>query len=462
MSLPVSFTTSMRSLLAGGYDDFISAYDDKAQNALRVNTTKITVSDFERIAPYKTEKIPFTDNGYYISDTDAWSKHPYYYAGLYYLQEPSAMLPALTVPVDDDSIVLDLCAAPGGKSTALLTRHPKVLVSNDISFSRTMALVKNLEMAGATQTFVTCCDPEKLAGIYPGLFDCILVDAPCSGEGMFRKDHSLITAYEKNGPETYADIQKEILGYAYTMLKPGGFIMYSTCTFSDIEDEQVIISFINEHRDVTVCDIDRKYGLCGPYAKYDNDERISGCVHALWHRFRGEGHFMALLQKQGAGCQTYTVNDETLSFSQLEKEVREFAKGFTPSFYEEFTNNVFLTMPDGFIYMLTPSMAGLYNRNVRYVRTGTCVGSINRYKKFTPHTALALIMKKTDHSNTVSFSPTDPMTMKYLKGETLTVNKDTGLKKGYVLVCVDDHPLGFALFDGTKMKNLYEKGWILR
>ena len=201
MNLPRSFTRSMSELLGDSFDDLIRSYEKKPYSGLRVNTSKISCEDFERVAPFSLTRIPFVSNGYYIDDTDAWSKHPYYYAGLYYLQEPSAMLPADNLPVKRGDKVCDLCAAPGGKSTQLSTLCPSVLLSNDISFSRTIPLVKNLEMFGCGNFLVSCTQPDVLAQKFPASFDAILVDAPCSGEGMFRKDRGLISSYEKKRSE---------------------------------------------------------------------------------------------------------------------------------------------------------------------------------------------------------------------------------------------------------------------
>ena len=240
MNLPDSFLTQMRDLCDSEYDDLIASFDEKPYSALRVNTTRMSCEDFEKKAPFAIEKIPYSSNGYYINDTDAWSKHPYYYAGIYYLQEPSAMLPACTIPIDEDDSVLDLCAAPGGKSTAIASKRPKVLISNDISPSRSIPLVYNLEHTGTFRHAVTVEEPQKLEDHYMQRFDKILVDAPCSGEGMFRKDRGLITSYLDRGCMHYRPIQESILESAYVMLRPGGMILYSTCTFSDIEDEQVI------------------------------------------------------------------------------------------------------------------------------------------------------------------------------------------------------------------------------
>ncbi len=464
MLLPESFRTSMKALLADEYDDLIKAYDEMPQTAIRINTCKISAGDFEKIAPFDVEKIPFADNAYYIKDTDAWSKHPYYFAGLYYIQEPSAMLPALTIPLDNDCNVLDLCAAPGGKSTGICTRQFKTLVSNDISFSRTIPLVRNLERFGARSSFVTCEDPAKLSGFFPVYFDRILVDAPCSGEGMFRKDRSLITAYEKKGPKEYCTLQRNILEDAYRMLAPGGYILYSTCTFSDIEDEQVIIDFVGSHDDIKVCEIKKEHGLAGPYKKYSMNDVINGCVHAFWHRFRGEGHFMALIHKGGYRTDrgTETTDSWENALTDAPDEIISFADSCSEDLRQRILSSVFLKSDDGFVYMIPRAMAGMYKKGIRYVRTGTCMGMLNRYGKFTPHTAFAMSIKAQEYRYTLDFTAEDPNVIKYLKGETLITEATDLPVNTHILICVDGHPLGFALYDGNKLKNLYEKGWIYR
>ena len=225
MRLPERFVESIKTLLGSDAEKLLACFEQKARSCIRVNTSKISLEQFEKKAPYSIDKIPFAPNGYYINDTDAWSKHPYYYAGLYYIQEPSAMIPANILPVNKGDIVLDLCAAPGGKSTQILLGNPGILISNDISYSRTIPLVKNLEHWGGNYT-VTCMDPARLADLYPETFDSIIVDAPCSGEGMFRKDSSLISSYEDRGPEYYRPIQESILESAYNMLASDGKIVY--------------------------------------------------------------------------------------------------------------------------------------------------------------------------------------------------------------------------------------------
>ncbi len=462
MELPGGFLQSMNELLGGEYDSFLQTYDKPAVSSLRVNTSKITVSEFEKKAPFPISKIPFVPNGYYINDTDAWSKHPYYYAGLYYIQEASAMLPAVNLPVMAGDAVLDLCAAPGGKSTQLCLLDADILISNDISRSRTIPLVANLERFGQNNWCVTCESPEKLAEIYPETFDKILVDAPCSGEGMFRKDNKLISSYNEKGPAYYRPIQSEILEQAYKMLSFGGMMLYSTCTFSDIEDEQVINDFLLCHTDMSMCEIKQEYGLTGPYAKYCNTP-LKGCVHALPHRFKGEGHFMALMQKSGCKKESAAILHDTDTYDDVCKMCGELTRHFSSKLLSKLEKKSFLCSRDGYIYMLPDGFQRLFDKNIRYSRTGTCIGSISQRGKFIPHTAFALYLDPDDYDNKLCLDVNDPLVVKYLKGETIVATGGMSIpEKGIVLVCAGNYPLGFASYDGSKLKNLYEKGWIYR
>ena len=464
MELPEEFRSSMKRLLGKGYDAFCEALNAGPVASIRINTSKISNDEFEKIAPYPVTRIPFISNGYYINDADAWSGHPYYYAGLYYIQEASAMLPASVLNVQKGDIVLDLCAAPGGKSTELSISDASLLISNDISQTRTIPLVKNLERFGSTCYMVTCESPQKLSVIYPEIFDRILIDAPCSGEGMFRKDRSLIRSYREKGPSYYSPVQSEILEYAYRMLKPGGIMLYSTCTYSDIEDEQVVIKLIEAHDDLSVCDISKTNGLSGPYDIYKDDDRISGCARALPHLFRGEGHFMAMIKKEGSDIdRTVPSYDRTLCFEEIEDKISDFACHFSDDLMKRFKEKRFI-LNDGGLYMLPDGFMGLFDPRLRYRRTGTCIGTINRSGKFVPHTAFALTLSCNDYTNTLCYDTNDANVIKYLKGETLIVDGIVAekLHKGVVLMCAGRYPLGFSVYDGTKLKNLYEKGWVYR
>ena len=197
MNLPQIFVEQMKEILGPELPEYLESYEKPKFTGLRVNTSKISVEEFERISPFKTlRRVPWTPNGYYYTEEDAPTKHPYYYAGLYYIQEPSAMTPASVLPVEPGERVLDLCAAPGGKATELAARlaGTGLLIANDISAKRAKALLKNIELFGVENSFIVTEYPKKLAEFFTGFFDKILIDAPCSGEGMFRKDPSMVKA----------------------------------------------------------------------------------------------------------------------------------------------------------------------------------------------------------------------------------------------------------------------------
>ena len=243
MALPKAFDERIRIQLGDEYEDYIKCFDSDMYHGIRVNTSKISVEDFLKISPFELEPVPWTKNGFYYDHRKYTpSKHPYYYAGLYYIQEPSAMTPASVLDIEDGDVVLDICAAPGGKSTELAAKlnGTGILISNDISNSRAKALLKNLELFGIGNMCVVSEPPNNLSKAFEGTFDKILIDAPCSGEGMFRKSSSMMTAWENNGTELFAGLQRGILNEACKMLKPGGKLLYSTCTFSPEEDERSV------------------------------------------------------------------------------------------------------------------------------------------------------------------------------------------------------------------------------
>ena len=212
MDLPKKFCDEMKRILGEEYPAYLASMEDTRKYGLRVNTAKISVEDFLKISPFELTPIPYVDNGFYYDPEVAPAKHPYYFAGLYYLQDPSAMTPASRLPVEEGDVVLDLCAAPGGKATELAAKlhGTGLLIANDISSKRAKALLKNIELFGVENSFIVTEYPQKLQEYFTGFFDKILIDAPCSGEGMFRKEPSMVKAWEQNGPEFYAKLQEEI------------------------------------------------------------------------------------------------------------------------------------------------------------------------------------------------------------------------------------------------------------
>ena len=246
-NLPEEFLQTMQEILGEDYEPFLASYDEERHFSLRINKLKTNEEDFEKTAPFQLKKIPWIQGGYYYEGTDRPAAHPFYAAGLYYLQEASAMTPASRLPVRPGDRVLDLCAAPGGKATELGARlkGQGILVANDVSRSRARALLRNIELFGISNAFVTNEKPHILAGRFPDYFDKVMVDAPCSGEGMFFRNPEVIAAWMEKGPDYFSRIQKEITVNAADMLRPGGMMLYSTCTFSPLENESVISSLLD-------------------------------------------------------------------------------------------------------------------------------------------------------------------------------------------------------------------------
>ena len=304
MNLPETFVSKMKRLLGSDYENYEKCFDLPRHYGLRVNTAKISVDEFLKIAPWPLRPVPWIENGfYYDGDVYQPARHPYYFAGLYYLQEPSAMTPANRLPIDPGDRVLDVCAAPGGKATELGARltGTGVLAANDLSSSRAKGLLKNLELFGIGNVLVLCEEPGKLVPCFQEYFDKILIDAPCSGEGMFRKDKKMIRAWEEHGPEYFSRIQKSIITQAARMLAPGGMLLYSTCTFDPEENEKTIEYLLQEYPEFQICDL-RPYAGFSPGIPEETNGKnpdLSRTVRIFPHRMEGEGHYLALLKKGG-------------------------------------------------------------------------------------------------------------------------------------------------------------------
>ncbi|MDO4977104.1 MAG: pseudouridine synthase [Eubacteriales bacterium] len=328
MYLPEQFLDRLRTLLGDDFENYLGSFDTIYGQTLRLNRLKTEPADF--IRRFSCEPIPWCENGFYYKGEERLSLHPYYYAGAYYLQEPSAMAPAQFLPVEPGERVLDLCAAPGGKTTALAAKlgQKGVLVANDISASRCKALLKNMEMAGVKNAIITCESPQKLARRFQGYFDKILVDAPCSGEGMFRKEPAMAKEWTPELVEEYAALQKEILESAVKMLHPGGKILYSTCTYSPQENEQSVEYLITEHG-FHMMPLPFLDGMAEgmPEHSLSGEESLRECRRFWSHRVKGEGQFAALLEKPGKAREIIlTENSEIARQELLEDSIKEGKK----------------------------------------------------------------------------------------------------------------------------------------
>ena len=441
LNLPEEYTDKMKRLLGDEYEAYTESLLQPSACGLRVNTSKVDTEKFLEAAPFTLAPVPWTTNGFYYDPAaDKPSAHPYYHCGLYYLQEPSAMAPAALLPVAPGERVLDLCAAPGGKTTqlAMALQERGLLISNDISPSRAKALLKNIELFGLKNTVVTCEAPEKLAEYFPEFFDKILVDAPCSGEGMFRRGTRMIRAWQEHGPAYFSVIQKEIVTHALRMLRPGGQILYSTCTFDPSEDEQIIAYMMEICPELSVLPAPHFDGFVHGFSQYAPDtEGIENAVRLFPHRIRGDGHFAALMQKgdpDPAGALRPVPEPVTM------KRIIGKGRGATVMRIQSYPE---VTQADG----------------LRIKRSGLLLGE-EKGGKFIPSQAYAMTLTKDDYKPVLNLSLSDERVRRYLKGESLQIQaRDHLPEKGTVLVLIDGFPAGWGKINGSRIKNNLLPGW---
>lgn len=482
VTLPIEFKTKMEALLGDEYQEYERCFDEKHRGGLRVNTLKLTPEAFEKLSPYEIRRVPFIPNGYYYNDTEQPARHPYYFGGLYYLQEPSAMTPASLLPVKPGDKVLDLCAAPGGKSTELAAKlcGEGILVANDISNSRAKALLKNIELFGVRNAVVVSETPAKLSERFEGFFDKILVDAPCSGEGMFRKSPSIIKNWEQYGVDYYNKLQKEILPFAVKMLKPGGYLLYSTCTFSPEENEgtitfltenfqemevvPAIIDSVTEELFATLSSEDQeriskmKERNQVSYEGFDfgkpewanQDPSLKHCIRLWPHKLEGEGHFVALLRKASKEVEpqpAYIVP------AKEQKLISEEAKEFLSSLHVPIDWSR-ITVREERLFLLPEGIVDL--KGLRILRSGLLLGEMKK-NRFEPSQALASSLKMSDYDNVYNLSVEDEDVIRYLKCEAIDIKQEC--KDGWLLICVEGYPLGFGKYNKGNFKNKYLPGW---
>ena len=459
IKLPEKFENKMKELLQDEYDDYLQCYDEPRYYGLRVNTNKISVEDFLKIAPWPLTPVPWVSNGfYYDGDKIQPSKHPYYFAGLYYLQEPSAMTPASRIPVEPGERVLDVCAAPGGKATELgaKLKGEGVLIANDISNSRARGLLKNLELFGIGNMMVISEEPGKLVEYFPEYFDKILIDAPCSGEGMFRKDKKMVKAWEEHGPEFFSKLQRSIITQAAAMLKPGGMILYSTCTFDPLENEKTVEYLLETCPEFKICDMEGYEGFCEGIPKYveDHSEEYRKTVRIFPHKMQGEGHYLALVKK--GDDNTERKNEKTAKPKSGAKKLPEELEQFLKELAWDIDKSR-LDIREERVYYMPENLPML--KGVRFLRSGLLLGEVKK-NRFEPSQALAMCLKKEEYPRILDLPVSDDRVIKYLKGETLDVEDITSRKeKGWYLVCVDGYPLGFGKLANQTLKNKYLPGW---
>lgn len=437
--LPPEFLSRMEALLGPEYPEFLAAYDRPLQKGLRLSRRK----KCPKPLPFLRQPIPWAEYGYAYDPEARPGKHPYHEAGLYYLQEPSAMAPAELLHPEPGDRVLDLCAAPGGKSTQLgdMLEGSGLLVANEISPKRAKILSRNIERMGISNALVLNMHPRELEGQFPGFFDKVLVDAPCSGEGMFRKEAAAVTDWSPETVKMCAARQSEILDSAANMLRPGGMLCYSTCTFAPEEDEGAIGAFLLRHPDFHV--VKKEMPMLSPgrpeWAE-DGPEKLRETFRLWPHLLSGEGHYAALLRKDGDGAPAEKTAPKEVP---MPPELRDFLE------------NMDIALPEGRLISFGPSlylapMDMPELRGLKVLRPGLELGQAKK-GRFEPAHALALWL---DGARiTVELDSQGPEVFQYLQGQVLS-----GDQKGWALVTVDGLSLGWAKGSGGQLKNHFPKG----
>ena len=447
MQLPIDFTNRMKEMLGEEYEAFIQSYMDNRAYGLRYNPLKINREKFEKNVPAILNRVPWAEEGYYYDASMQPGKAPLHEAGAYYIQEPSAMSAAELLEVSEGDFVCDLCAAPGGKSTQIAGKlnGTGMLVSNEFYGSRAKILSQNIERMGVRNAVVLNEDTGVLADKFPEFFDKVMVDAPCSGEGMFRKDEAAVDEWSLSQVKVCADRQAMILDNAASILKPGGAMVYSTCTFSVEENEDTVKAFLERNKDFVIekTSIHEKLIEAG----FVENEGM----YRLWpHKLQGEGHFAVRFVKRSL------VEDEA---SYKRKPVENLAKKADLKYFEEFaaaTLNIklegqFIMFGDS-IYLLPEGMISL--KGLKVERAGLKLG-VNKKNRFEPDHALALALKPEDVKQVVETGGEENNQIdKYIRGEDIDCSYDNGR----TLVTVDNVSIGWGKASNGSLKNHYPKG----
>ena len=444
--LPKEFEIRMKNILGDQYSAYVNALIEPPVKAFRVNKSKISIENFEKINPFGNEKIPYVNGGYYLN-YDKVGNHPFHHAGMIYVQEPAAMAPAECVDIEPDSKVLDMCSAPGGKSTQLKNKigDNGILVSNEIIPSRCKILTGNIERLGLANCVTTCMDTSRLAEIFPNEFDVIMVDAPCSGEGMFRKEQIAIDEWSVENVQKCAERQREILENAVKCLASGGTIIYATCTFSLEENEMMIDSFLKAHPQFDIVPVNPQVQAASVDGiEFDGCEckNIRYARRFYPHTSRGEGQFMAVLKHGGEKIKSFKQNKtqnakiNPILIDFLDDTLENYNKdeitlyGDTPVFY---SGEIEIKKGNAFM-------------------CGVTIGEVKKNYVLPHHQFFMAYGNK--FKRKIDLTPDSENIQKYLHGEEIK----TDCKNGWAVVTVCGVALGGAKVSNGVAKNHYPKG----
>ena len=436
MNLPIEFKERMKSLLGEDYDAFIESFNNEPARSFRVNKNKISLSDWEKIDNLSTKKLSYSETAF-LTETEKIGSSPFHHAGMIYSQDPAAICPAESVDINPDWVCLDLCAAPGGKATQIKDKlgESTLLVANEINPSRCKILVSNIERMGIKNTVVTNRDSRYFAENFPSFFDFIMVDAPCSGEGMFRKDPEAITEWHPSSPEKCAVRQTEILENAAEALRGGGIIVYSTCTYSVEENEKAVLAFLENHPEFSLTPVTERVeavteaGIGLPLAR-----------RFYPHKSKGEGQFMAVLKNNSLPSPRFlTPQKETAKNKDLIKFLEETLVSFNKEDLITENDKAFLLKSE-------------YNLFKGAFLKGVTIGEIKKGYILPHHQFFSTFGK--DFKRKIELSETPETLIKYLGGEEF----ETQTENGWAAVTLYGAPVGGVKVSGGRAKNHYPKG----
>lgn len=449
MVLPIEFEIRMKKILGKKYDLFIQNFQQPAYKALRINTLKCNFNYLKNSFSFLDKPTQFCENSFYIpTEIQKLGNHPLHHAGAFYMQEPSASAVIEAIGIQEGDYVLDLCASPGGKSTqaAAKLNNKGLLVSNEYVYSRTIQLVSNIERMGITNAVITSARPDVLCPQLPEFFDKVIVDAPCSGEGMFRKESAAIENWSVENVISCSDRQLKILESAAESLKCGGKMVYSTCTYSPEENEYVVNEFLKKHSEFTLCEPKIIFGE-DAISEYAPDTKNIKFARRIFNFNGGEGHFVAVMKKNGIS-ETQKTKEKYVKIDKNSQFLSIFNSFFTDNFVGNTPENIQII--DDRVYII-PYYFNL--KNVQIVRNGIFSGVCKNGRFVPEHSLFNNVSYKA--KQTLNLSLEDDRLKKFLHGDVIDCNAEL---KGYVQVLINGIPLGFGKASGGILKNHYPKG----
>jgi NOL1/NOP2/sun family putative RNA methylase len=454
--IPPKYLERMHSLLGDEFADFVSCFDRQPESGLRVNTLKLSVEEYLRLSPFALSPVAWCPAAFHIQDNAQPGKHPHHAAGLYYLQDPSAMLAAEALRPAPGERVLDLAAAPGGKSThlAALMQGQGILVTNEIHPKRVWELAENLERWGTVNASITNETPERLAEHFGAYFDKVLLDAPCSGEGMFRKSDAARLAWSPALVESCARRQAALINQARRLVRPGGCLLYTTCTFSVEENEGVIAAFLKSHPDFELEDLAKQNGFAGGYQAWTYGEEAISIepdmrrAVRLWpQRIRGEGHFLARLRRIDG---EQPRDKRRRPASDLTAEARRLFTEFTSTSLKSWDSEGTIVQRGTYLYLLPPHSPDL--KGLHVIHPGLWLGTLKK-NRFEPSHALAMSLRSEQAERAIDLD--EAQALAYLRGQSLPSVSPVA---GWTLLTADQNPLGWGKCSQGMVKNYFPHG----